>query len=146
MGFRCEEKEFHLNAFYTSTFSTYERDSTGRKVRVYWMFDGYTGKPYRVDATYPSGRTIWELHHIDWDKTNNNPDNLIWVVKQVDPITGETSHKTNLPNNELREYIAEMRLIKIALKYGRAPRRWNLEYQLEYLLEQQRQQSGVITP
>ena len=128
------------------SFSRVETDQNGRKITVEYMFDGYTGKIYPVDATYSSGRTIWELHHIDHDKTNNNPYNLIWVVKTKDPATSKSSHQTTLAGAKLRQYIAEMRLIKIALKYGYPPKLWGLEQQLEYIRIQQDQGSQYINP
>lgn len=93
-----------------------------------YRFDAITGYMYRIDETYISsgGRSIsaWILHHIDHDKNNNHPNNLLWVRYD--------SHVTNLNDAELREWIALGKMIKSSLVFGQAPKNWAHENQVSF--------------
>jgi hypothetical protein len=115
---------------------SYERRSDGTSYPVSYVFDAFTGRVYKKDIRG------WELHHIDFDETNNDFDNFLWVMKLRDPDTGISSHQTRFSSEfDHREYIAIGRMIKIAFKHGYAPKSWSSErqaYYYEILREQQR--------
>jgi len=122
------EQVFSLQGFVKKS-----RNTKNSLTQLEYMFDAFTGNIYRRDKKYKSGRSVWELHHIDFDKTNNDPDNLLWVMKEVNPNLGITSHITNFSNEiEKRNYIGIGMMIKAALKYGYAPRFWSLKQQAEF--------------
>jgi hypothetical protein len=63
---------------------------------------------------------------VDWD-------NFLWVMALKDPVTGQSSHKKRFSSEqEKKAYIAEGMMIKIAFKYGYAPRSWDYETQAYY--------------
>ena len=114
----------------------YEKRSDGKSYPVSYVFDAFTGRVYEKNTDG------WELHHIDFDKTHNDFDNFLWVMKLKDPDTGRSSHQTIFSSAfDHKEYIAIGRMIKIAFRYGYAPRSWSYErqaYYYEVLREQQR--------
>lgn len=131
--------------FYTEQgeYTTYEKRNDGSKYPVVWVFDAITGKPYKKSSDG------WELHHIDFDKTNNDFDNLLWVRKNVDPDTGSSSHLTIFSTDhnsyEKRQYIALGRMIKTAFKHGYAPRSWIYDRQASYYDILRRQERRFIS-
>jgi len=113
--------------YHQGMFSAYSLDDKGERKQSRFAFDAFTGNVYNVDSKG------WELHHIDFNETNNIPDNFLWVMKLIDPDTLQTSHKTVFSNDqEKREYIALGMMIKTAFKHGYAPRCWSNERQAYY--------------
>ena len=124
---RLREKAKSL--FYTQQgeHTIYEIRQDGTKYAATYVFDAFTGRIYQKDADG------WQLHHVDHDENNNEWDNFLWVMKLKDPDTGESSHRTVFATDqERREYIALGKMIKIAFKYGYAPRIWSYSRQAYY--------------
>ena len=146
-------QEYELKTFYGNTESVHTSDWSSPRKRslrevalfatqgfvsegVEYVFDAFTGNFYRKDLRFDSGRTAWEIHHIDFIKTNNDINNLLWVLKMRDPVTGVSSHLTNIDDLENRkEYITMGRIVKSALRHGQAPKSWSLTNQMRYYLE-----------
>ncbi|HEC39303.1 hypothetical protein LCGC14_1582080 [marine sediment metagenome] len=75
-------------------------------------------------ATNEEGVEIAVIHHIDFNKENNLLNNYLWIRKE--------NHKTNLNDDNKREYIAQGKIASLAFEYGFAPRFWSVEAQLRF--------------
>lgn len=110
--------------------------------KVYHVFDGFTGEvftwkkltltPHKdlqtgnivLLATNEDGVEIAVIHHIDFNKENNLLSNYLWIRKE--------NHRTNLNDDNKREYIAQGMIASLAFEYGVAPRFWSHEAQLRF--------------
>ena len=120
---------------------------------VYHIFDGFTGEvftwrkltltPHKdlqsgnvvLVATNEEGVEIAIIHHIDFNKENNQLSNYLWIRSE--------NHKTNLRDDAKRKYIAQGKIASLAFEYGLAPRFWSHEAQLRFI-EAKRTNSGLF--
>ncbi len=89
-----------------------------------YFFDGFTGELVLLDDPNV------EIHHIGFHKSDSTFNDLVLAKK------GST-HRTKFANTEAGkaeklEYIANGKIVKLALNRGQAPRIWSLESQAHF--------------
>jgi len=77
-----------------------------------------------LKAVDENGIEVAVIHHIDFDKNNNQLGNYLWILAK--------NHKTNLNEENKRKYITLGMIASNAFENGYAPQFWPYKAQVKF--------------